>query len=327
MTDITTIHTPRGTNRRNLLLVGLAGALVAAVAIGIDSPFLLNLAGYTCSFALFALSVNMILGGIGEVPLGHCVFFGVGAYFPAIAMNHWGLPFEIGILLGMAVATVLALGIGWLTLGLTGAHFAIVTWGLSGVAMVAALNLEITGGALGLFGFRRLAIGPLNLTDPLTYFLVASGILLIVLIFLAYVRSSRFGYALESIRQNPHLAQSLGISVFREKLKVLALSAPVAALGGAMCLPYVQIVTPEVMSVIRTVDAMLAVLIGGTALLFGPVIGAVIFTVLPQMMHLDANVKMLVFSSLIIFVMIVVPGGLHQVAGMLRHGRKPWGRK
>lgn len=314
------------TNGKSALPVGLAVLAIAAVALAIDSPFLLNLAGYTCSFALFALSVNMILGGIGEVPLGHSVFFGVGAYVPAIAMFHWGLPFELGILLGMAIAAALAVFVGWLTLNLTGAYFSIVTWGLAGVAMVTALNLEITGGPLGLFGFTRLAIGPFDLTSPLTYFLATSTLLLLVLVFLAHVRSSRFGHALESIRQSPHLAQSLGIVIFREKLKILVLSAPIAALGGAMCLPYTQIVTPEVMSVVRTVDAMLAVLIGGTALLYGPVIGAVIFTILPQMMHFDANVKMLVFSLLIIFVMIVVPGGLHQVIGAMRPGRKGGGR-
>lgn len=312
--------------RGNLLLIGLALAAIAGVALVIDSPFLLNLAGYTCAFALFALSVNLILGGIGEVPLGHCIFFGLGAYVSAIAMLQFGLPFEIGILLAMAAAAVLALFIGWLTLRLTGAYFSIVTWGLSGVALVVAQNLDITGGPLGLFGFSRLAIGPFDLTDPLTYFLVTSAILLLVLIFLAHVRSSRFGHALESARQSPHLAQSLGIVVFREKLKILVLSAPVAALAGALCLPYSQIVTPDVMSVVRTVDAMLAVLIGGTALLFGPVIGAVIFTILPQMMHFDANLKMLVFSLLIIFVMIVVPGGLHQAIGMLRRRAKRGGR-
>lgn len=326
MADVSATYIPRDEHRNNLFLVGLAGLIIAAVAFGTDSPFLLSLAGYTCSFALFALSVNMILGGVGEVPLGQCVFFGVGAYMPAIAMSRWGLSFEVGILLGMAVAALVALGVGRLTRGLTGAYFAIVTWGLSGVALVVALNLEITGGPLGLFGFPRLALGPLDLVDPRIYFITSSIILLIVLIFLAHVRSSRFGQALESIRQSPHLAQSLGIDIAREKLKILVLSAPVAALGGALSLPYTQIVTSEVLSVMRTVEAMLAVLIGGTALLFGPVLGAVIFTVVPQMMDLDANLKMLIFSLLIIFVMIVVPGGLHQAIGMLRHRRKKGGQ-
>lgn len=298
---------------KQVLLLGLVVAAILAIGLGSDSPFLLGLAGYTCGFALFALSVNVMLGGIGEVPLGHCMFFGIGAYAPAIATNHLGLPYEAGILIGMAFCALVGAVIGWLTLRLTGAYFAIVSWGLSGVAMVTALNLDITGGPLGLFGFTRLAIGPFDLSDPRTYFFAAATILLLVLIVLANVRSSRFGNALESIRQGRHLAQSLGINVFRERLKALVFSAPIAALAGSLCIPYTQIVTPEVMSVLRTVDALLAVLIGGTGLLFGPVIGAVIFTIIPQFLHLDPNIKVLVFSLLIIFIMVVAPGGLHQL--------------
>lgn len=301
------------TPRRQFALFGLGVALVLGIGVGIDSPFLLNLAGYTCSFALFALSINIMLGGIGEVPLGHCMFFGIGAYAPAIVMNHAGLPYEAGIVIGMISSALLAVVIGWLTLKLTGAYFSIVSWGMSGVVMVAALNLEITGGPLGLFGFTRLAIGPFDLSDPRPYFLVSAVILLLTLVLLASVRASRFGNGLESIRQGRHLAQSLGINVFQERLKALVLSATIAALAGSLCIPYTQIVTPEVMSVLRTVDALLAVLIGGVGLLFGPVIGAVIFTILPQFLHLDANVKVLVFSFTIIFVMVVAPGGLHQL--------------
>ena len=309
-----------------LSLLGLAIALILAVGLGLNSPFLLNLAGYTCGFALFALSVNIMLGGIGEVPLGHCMFFGIGAYGPAIAMKQMGLPFEAGVLIGMVASALLALVIGWLTLRLTGAYFSIVTWGLSGVAMVTAHNLAFTGGALGLFGFSRLAIGPFDLSVPRIYFFVTAIILLLVLIVLAHVRSSRFGNALESIRQSRHLAQSLGINIFRERLKAFVLSAPIAALGGSLCLPYSQIVTPEIMSVLRTVDALLAVLIGGTALLFGPVIGAVIFTILPQFLDFDANVKVLIFSSLIIIVMMVAPGGLHQLfKAFARWSSSRWG--
>ena len=302
----------------SLGLVVLGAAIILAVGLGVDSVFILTLAGYTCSFALFALSVNLILGGIGEVPLGQCMFFGIGAYVPAILMNHAGMPYEVGIFAGMAFSAVLAVVIGWLTLRLTGAYFSIVSWGLSGVAMVTALNLEITGGPLGLFGFSRLSIGPFDLNKPRVYFYATAIILLLALLFLAHVRTARFGRALESIRQSRHLAQSLGINVFRERLKALVLSAPIAALAGALCIPYMQIVTPDVMSVIRTVDALLAVLIGGTALLYGPVVGSVIFTIVPQFMDLDANVRVLVFSLLIIFIMVVAPGVLHQLMKALQ---------
>lgn len=290
-----------------------SAGLILLIGLGLQNTFWLNLSAYTCGFALFALSVNIMLGGVGEVPLGQSMFFGIGAYAPAVMINNFGLPYEVGIVIGMMVSAAVAVLIGGVTLKLTGAYFAIVSWGMSGVAMVTVHNIEFTGGALGLFGFSRLAIGPFDLTVPRTYFFVTAVILLLVLVMLAHVRSSRFGNALESIRQGRHLAQSLGINVFRERLKAFVLSAPIAALAGSLCLPFTQIVTPESMSVLRSVDALLAVLIGGTGLLFGPVIGSVIFTVVPQFLNFDANVKVLVFSLLIIVIMMVAPGGLHQL--------------
>lgn len=313
---------PAAAGRKSAARAGLiaVSVAVAAAAFGIlvDNTFVITLAAYACAFSLFALSINVMLGWLGEVALGQSIFFGVGAYAVGIGMLKLGLSYELSIALGLVVSVVLAAGIGALTLKLTGAYFSIVSWGLSGVAVVAATNLEaITGGPLGMFGFQRLAIGPFDLTHPRTYFFVTVTILFVVVLVLRETRDSRFGAALESIRQNRHLAQSVGIDVFRERLKALLFSAPLAALGGALCLPYTQIVTPEIFSVNNTVDALLMVLLGGSGLIVGPIIGAGIFSAIPPFLDLDANVRILVFSVAIILIMIFEPGGLHRVGQRL----------
>jgi branched-chain amino acid transport system permease protein len=303
----------------------IIGIVVAACAIAfgllVDNTFVITLTAYACAFSLFALSINIMLGWLGEVALGQSIFFGIGAYGVGVGMLKLGLSYELSVVLSLAVSVVLAAGIGALTLKLTGAYFSIVSWGLSGVAVVAATNLEaITGGPLGLFGFQRLSVGPLDLTNARTYFFVAATVLFVVVLLLREVRDSRFGASLESIRQNRHLAQSVGIDVFRERLKALMLSAPLAALAGALCLPYTQIVTPEAFSVANTVDALLMVLLGGSGLIVGPIIGAAIFSIIPHFLELDANVRILVFSVAIILIMIFAPGGLHQIGKRLMAG-------
>jgi branched-chain amino acid transport system permease protein len=309
------------------LLAVLTVGAIALFAWGVENPFVLTLSGYTCAFALFALSLNVMLGGLNEVPLGQSLFFGLGAYAAGIATARWALPFPVGVLFAMAVAAIVAAPIGALTLRLTGAYFAIVSWGLSGVAFVAAINLtDITGGPLGLFGFPPLTIGPLDLSEPRQYFIACATVLLLAVAALTAVRSSSFGAALDSIRQNRHLARSVGISVGRERLKAFMLSAPIAALGGAMCIPFTQIVTPEVVSVSNTVDALLMILLGGPRLLVGPVIGAVIFTVAPYYLGFDPNVRTLVFSTAIVLIMMFAPGGLHEIGlsitGRFRRGTR-----
>jgi branched-chain amino acid transport system permease protein len=298
----------------------LAGTLIAIALFGslVSNPFVVTLAGYTCAFALFALSINLMLGGLGEVPLGQCIFFGLGAYATSISMITFKMPFEFALVMAMAVSVVAAALIGSLTLKLTGAYFSIVSWGLTGVMLVAALNLEhVTGGPLGMFGFPEITFATIKLSEPRGYFFVCAGFLLLALLVLAAVRDSRFGAAIESVRQNPHLARSVGVDVFRQRLKAFMLSAPLAGLAGALCTPYTQIVTPEVFAVHNTVDGLLMVLIGGSRLLAGPVIGAVIFSIIPYFFDMDPNVRILVFSSAIILIMIFAPGGLHQIAAAI----------
>ena len=303
---------------RPLAITGIA--IACAIAFGglVDNTFAITLAAYVCAFSLFALSINVMLGGLGEVALGQSIFFGIGAYGVGIGMLKLGLSYELSVLLGLVMAVVLAAAIGALTLKLTGAYFSIVSWGLSGVAVVAATNLDtITGGPLGLFGFQGLAVGPFDLTQPRTYFFVTATVLLVVVLLLREIRASKFGASLESIRQNRHLAQSVGIDVFRERLKAFMLSAPLAALAGALCVPYTQIVTPETFSVANTIDALLMVLLGGSGLVVGPIIGAAVFSAIPYFLELDANVRILVFSTAIILIMIFEPGGLHRVGQRL----------
>lgn len=306
----------RGLSAPVWLLITLAA--VAAFGLTVSNAFVVTLAGYTCAFALFALSINIMLGGLGEVPLGQCLFFGLGAYGAAIGMNTLKLPFELAVLMAMVIAVVAAALIGSLTLKLTGAYFSIVSWGLTGVALVAALNLdELTGGPLGMFGFPPITVAGIDLTEPRGYFFVCAAALMGAVLLLRAVRDSGFGATIESVRQNPHLARSVGVDVFRVRLKAFMLSAPLAALAGALCIPYTQIVTPEVFAVSNTVDALLMVLLGGSSLLVGPIIGAVIFSIIPYFFDLDPNVRILVFSTAIILIMMFAPGGLHQMAGAL----------
>lgn len=301
-------------DRKFFTLIAVWVALIAATGYFVQSPFLLTLAAFTSVLALFALSVNLMLGGVGEVPLGQCLFFGVGAYGVGIGMKSFGLSYEMGLLAGVLVAIPVSAVIGALTLRLTGAYFSIVSWGLASVAVVVTVNLEhLTGGSLGLFGMSSMALLGLDMGTPRSYFFACAALLVAVIVLLNAVRSSRFGAALESVRQNRHLASSLGINVFRHRLLAFVLSASIGALAGGLSVPYTQIVTPEAMAVTVTVDALLMVLLGGTRCLFGPVLGAMIFSILPFYLEMDVNVRILVFSVAIILIMMFVPGGLHQL--------------
>src|SRR5204862_8343320 len=108
-------------------------------------------------------------------------------------------------------------------------------------------------------------------------------------------------------------ASSLGIDVFGQRLRAFVLSAALASVAGGLSVPYTQIVTPEALGISVTVDALLMVLLGGTRWLFGPVVGAMVFSIIPFYLDMVVNARMLAFSVAIIAIMIFVPGGLHQL--------------
>ena len=119
---------PRMTSRQ----VGIVASVIAACAIAfgllIDNTFVVTLTAYACAFSLFALSINIMLGWLGEVALGQSIFFGIGAYGVGVGMLKLGLSYEMSVVLGLAVSVALAACIGALTLKLTGAYFSIVSW-------------------------------------------------------------------------------------------------------------------------------------------------------------------------------------------------------
>jgi branched-chain amino acid transport system permease protein len=303
------------------LLALVVGVVAAPLALAGDL-FLLGLLGFTLAFAIFAMGLHVMLGWAGEIPLGLALFYGVGAYATAMLMKDAGVSFALATLIAMGLAAVLALVIGLITLRLSGSYFAIVSWGLAAVAVIIATNLEdFTGGALGFFGVPLAHIGPLSLVDPPTYLWVSGGLLVLVVLVLAALRRSAFGIRVNGGRLNRHLAESVGANVYADKVRAFVLSGVLAALSGALSVTYLSIVTPGTLAVTVTVEGLVMVLLGGTGFLLGPVLGALFFKLVPEWIHLQAEIRMVIFALLIIVIMMTAPGGLPDVVKRLRGSR------
>jgi branched-chain amino acid transport system permease protein len=306
-----------------LLVVGVA--LAPLLLSG--NRFWMSLVGFTFAFAIFAMGLHVMLGWAGEIPLGLALFYGLGAYTTSIAMKEHSQSFLVGTVIAIGIAAVLAVVIGAITLRLSGAYFAIVSWGLAAVGVIVANNSdELTGGALGMFGVPTAEIGPLSLSDPDTYLWVSGTLLVLVVAGLALLRRSAFGVRVNGGRLNPHLAESVGIDVYSDKVKAFIVASGLSALSGALSVSYLGIVTPGTMAVTTTVEALLMVLLGGTGFLLGPVIGALFFKLVPEWIHLEAEVRMVLFALLIIVIMMTAPGGLPDIVKRLTGLRRGRGR-
>jgi branched-chain amino acid transport system permease protein len=232
--------------------------------------------------ALFAMSLNLILGYAGIVSLGHAAFFGVGAYAAGLLASHGiGDP-----LIGLLSAAALAGAVGFLTsfLVLRGTDLTrlMVTLGLAMMLFEAANKLSgVTGGVDGLQGIQMLPVFgkfSFDLYGKTAY--IYSMATLFVLFWLARkLIHSPFGVSLQGIRQNVHRMPALGVPVKTRLVVIYTIGAVYAGVAGALLAQTTQYVTIDVFGFARSADLLLIVILGGVGTLYGPLIGAIVFTV------------------------------------------------
>ncbi|MGO7956068.1 branched-chain amino acid ABC transporter permease [Rhizobium leguminosarum] len=280
MADITeTIQTEKS---RTALSVQ-AGFLLGGLLLLLLAPFFfypIFLMKLLC-FALFACAFNLLLGYTGLLSFGHATFFGGAAYFTAYTVKEWGLPPELGILIGVAGAAFLGLVMGFFAIRRQGIYFAMITLALSQMFFFFCLQAEFTEGEDGiqsvprghLFGFIDL-----NSSTNMYYFVLA--VFLVGILIIWRFINSPFGMILKSIRENEQRAISLGYSVARYKLGAFVMSAALAGLAGAVKSIVFQFATLTDVAWQMSGEVILMTLLGGIGTLIGPLFGAGLVVVL-----------------------------------------------
>jgi branched-chain amino acid transport system permease protein len=292
-----------------LLVVALL-ALLAALPLFADR-FLLILMIDMVVFALFAASLHFILGSGGLVSFGHAAFFGGGAYAAALLVFHTDTPMELAFLFAPLAAGLLALGIGWFCIRLTGVYFAMLTLAFSQLVWSLAFQWrEVTRGDDGLVN-----IWPspwLSGTVPYYYFTLALGIGGILV--LRHIIHSPFGYALRAGRDSPRQAEAMGIDVKRIQFAAFALAGVMAGLAGGIFVFSKGSVFPTELEIAASFDALIVVFLGGVKTMAGGVVGAGFMTVAEDWLT-RLEYWRLVLGLVIIAVVIIAPEG---IVGSLR---------
>ena len=253
--------------------VGYGIALAAALA----APFLVYpvfLMKVLC-FALFACAFNLLIGFTGLLSFGHAAFFGAAGYVAGYALRSMGLPFEIGIVAGIAAAALIGLVMGSLAIRRQGIYFTMITLALAQMLYFVCLQAPFTGGEDGLQGVPRGHLfGLLDLNAPLNiYYTVLVAFVLALLVIWRFVNSP-FGMILKSIRENEQRAISLGYSVQRYKLGAFVMSATLAGLAGGLKALVFQFATLTDVTWQMSGEVILMTLLGGIGTMIGPIFGA-----------------------------------------------------
>lgn len=289
-------------------------ALVAVPALT-DSRATLNLLTQIFIMGVFAMSYDILLGYTGIVSFGHALFFGTGAYAVGLIIRStaptlgWLAVAVAGTIL---FAVVISLVIGYLSLRVKDVYYAMITLAFAELFFITAEKWRsVTNGADG-FSFRV----PAPLQDRLVYYYVALAFMVAVLVVLRRFIDSPAGRVLVAIRENERRAEFLGYDVLRFKLISTVVAGVVGSLAGIAYALYMRFVSTGVLSVEKTIDALLMTIIGGTGTLFGAILGSGVTNLVREWLADLAKVHPLlerwyiVFGLLYILIVLFMPAGL-----------------
>ena len=292
---------------------GFLALIALTLPLWLPSAYHLHVAIMAGIFGVLALSLNLLLGYTGQLSLGHAAFFGIGAYTSALLT----LTLEWSFWPALAAAIALAGAAGWfigrLSLKLRGAYFVLVTISFAGVISLVSVNwIELTNGPLGLPGVPAPELGPWSLrTKTAYYYLVLAAVAASYVVSRRLV-GSRIGRAFVALRENEALAESIGVDVTHYLVLAAVVSAAMAGLGGSLYAHYTRFVSPEVFLFSYTVTMVIMVVAGGKGTLAGPLVGAVLFTALPEALRAATSWQwqMLAYGVLLVLLVVFMPRGI-----------------
>jgi len=303
------------------------GLLVLAVILAV-LPFVLTNAYYLdvaikiALNAVVVIGLNLLVGYTGQISLGHAAFFGMGAYGSAVLTSHFGWPALAALAAGAATTGLLAFILARPVLKLKGHTLAMATLGL-GIIIAMVINNESqwTGGPDGL-AVPAFGLLGMDISGETQWYAVAAILLLLVTWGALNLIGSPAGRALQAIHGSEVAARVAGIDTTRFKVRVFVLSAVLASIAGSISAHYIGFITPNMAGFFHSIELVTMVVVGGSASIFGSIIGAALLTILPQFLSAFEGWETVVFGMILILCMIFLPRGLvPSIAAKLRKAR------
>ncbi len=283
----------------------------AFIATVVEDVFFLRLATEAMIFGGLALSVDLLLGITGLLPLGQALFFGFGAYAAALILKNWTVSIWLVLLACMLSSALVGLVAGLIAIRSKGVYFALISFGLAQVVSKIVFNTVELGASDGIIGVPNAQILPgLSSGQPTVFFLFALMFIALVYSLLNYLMKTPYGRQLIAIKANEHRVAFLGFNTWRFKLSAFVLAASIAGTSGALYPMLRGFVSPELMFFQVSGNAIINVIVGGTGTLIGPLYGSALLTGLRSVVGSFTPHHQLVIGVLFMIVVILFPRGI-----------------
>jgi branched-chain amino acid transport system permease protein len=295
-----------------LLIVAIALPFIFSDAYSQQSMVLI------CLFSILALSFDVLVGYTGQVSMAHAAFFGIGAYASTLISMHFGISVWLSGLAGILAASIAGLILGYISFIRTRDFpFSIVTFGFGLALLLVTTNtVDLTRGTSGISAIPAPVIAIPGLpgfeigTSFTFYYLI-----LVVLIFTIYLiqrmLKSHFGRAIVAVRENESLASSIGINTTGYLILAFGFSALLAGLAGVLYAHYIRFISPSLLSMNYIFIIIIMVIVGGRATLPGPIIGAIIYVGILELLRFMDEFRIVAFGVIFLICIVFMPRGIY----------------
>ena len=268
-------------------------------------------------YGLLALGLNLILGEAGLFNMGHAAFYAVGAYTAAILNTRYQIPILWTLPLSGLAAGLFALAVARPVVHLRGDYLLIVTIGVGEIVRIALVNdiFGMTGGANGIFGISRPQLFGIVIRRPQEFFYLIWGCVALTIFLFLRLKQSRFGRALNYLREDEVAAEGSGINTAYYKLAAFGLGAAWAGMAGTLFAAKMTIISPESFNFWESVVLFMIVILGGAGNIVGVLLAAFLVIGLPELFREFASARMLVFGLVMVVMMVFRPQGLLPARG------------
>jgi branched-chain amino acid transport system permease protein len=297
------------------LIVLLVLACLAAIPLLTAGGYLLNILVMVFIYVVLAVSLDLTLGYAGQFSFAHAAFFGIGAYTSAIMQRDLGTGIWVNLPVAMVVSGAFGVVLGLPALRLRGHFLAIVTIAFQTIVyLVLSQWTAFTGGQ---FGLSLRPVDGFESVQRFYYLALAVCVVTVAVVWL--LTRSRLGQSWKAVRDDEVLARAIGLNTTALKLGAFVLASAFAGAAGVVQAHYIRGVTPDDFTILVSALVVAMVVVGGRGTLWGPLLGAVVFTALPEVLSGAASYKLIIYSVLMIVMVIAMPQG---VVGLTLQWRK-----
>lgn len=322
MSNLTVRHMPSSSG---LAALWSMGVIVLVTLPLILPPYYVGLVVKMMVFALFAMSLDLLLGYAGMPSLGHAAYFGMAAYTTGLLALKAGWTVWLALPAGIAMAALTSVVFGLLALRTRGSYFLMITLALSQVLWGIAFGWRsLTGGDDGLPEVPRPNLSlPWSMSDNTPFYYFVLLFFVVGTLVLVRIVASPFGYVLRGIRESETRMLVLGYNVWRYKLVAFVVAAAFAGLAGCLYVYFNRFVSPDYVHVVRSAEVLLMVILGGAGTLIGPAVGATLIVLLENLISTYTERWVTVLGIIYVLVALLAPNG---IAGLIASLRKQRGR-